>query len=340
MPNAIFSSSASALAIEKTNDFTTIISFVFTDFASNINRQGVPLEEAANIIKTGQYMPIKVRFEDGKPWDHYFATNIGVITSLSLSEDGSKIIATAALWNSEYPEIATYLQSQYTAGKPINFSWELAHTDFTVDDSGIMWLKDITVLASTIVDSPAYGGRTPMLSLAEDYKSAIEGLTRRLETLEFHIREASVQNDNVTADEEVVVESADVDVPATDTSVAQDTTTITKSEYDEFLALRNMKAQMDAEAARAEKLDSRKAASAGIVPDSLFAQYPEFFLTMTDEQFAQYLTVAKEAAGKPAGTQQQQSASVIPEPVVNTNDDGAPTFGDLVQALKTYKSKR
>ena len=45
---------------ESLHPFQTQIEFIFTDFLPNKNNQGIPIEEAQNIINTAIGMPIKI----------------------------------------------------------------------------------------------------------------------------------------------------------------------------------------------------------------------------------------------------------------------------------------
>ena len=137
--------------------------FILTDDAPNANRQRIPVEEFANLIKTGMYMPVKMargEIRDG----HEDSEPLGVMTHLK--HDGNKIAVIAALWSKERPADIEYIKSQLDGNNPVNVSWEILYGDSSVDDRGVEDLHDVALRAATIVGMPAYAGRTQMLAVA------------------------------------------------------------------------------------------------------------------------------------------------------------------------------
>jgi hypothetical protein len=142
--------------------------FVFTDDIPNANKQKVPGDEFPNVIRTGTLMPIKMatgKINDG----HEEAVPLGVISHLK--EDGNKVIGLAALWATEREEDVKFLKLRDADGKAPQLSWELYYKDATTDDLGIETLHNVVVKAITIVNAPAYQGRTPILAMANEHTS-------------------------------------------------------------------------------------------------------------------------------------------------------------------------
>lgn len=137
--------------------------FILTDDVPNANSQRIPVEEFANLIKTGMYMPVKMargEIKDG----HENSEPLGVMTHLK--HEGNKVVAIAALWSKERPIDIGYIKSQIESNKPVNISWEILYGDSTVNEKGIEDLHDVALRAATIVGIPAYAGRTQMLAVA------------------------------------------------------------------------------------------------------------------------------------------------------------------------------
>ena len=152
------------VAEAEANPLITWMEFVFTDDKPNVNSQGVKQNSFASIIDTGMYMPVKM--EEGKIGGHSLSKPIGTIKHLEHAD--SEVVGVAAVWNKERPSDIALLRESYANGEPLNISFELQYVDFEIDDDGVEWLVDPTVRAATIVSNPAYGGRTPIISLASD----------------------------------------------------------------------------------------------------------------------------------------------------------------------------
>ena len=158
------------------NPAVTWAKFILTDDKPNGNMQRVPLEEFANLINSGLYMPIKMSEGEIAP-GHEGADPLGTIAHLKV--DGDKILALAALWTAERPADVEYIRSLVNSGEDVNISWEILFGDYSMSDQGIMELRDVALKAATIVKNPAYRGRTPILAVAAKKwsKAYIEGLT-------------------------------------------------------------------------------------------------------------------------------------------------------------------
>ena len=176
-------------AVAEAHPLQTIISFVLTDFEPNSNKQAVPISEAENIIRTAKDMPVKINFDGMSETGHNRAVPIGVITKAELvNVDGKdSIIAEARIWKKEYPEIDEYLRSAKAEKRQIGTSWELYYEESEEKDN-VSWLTNIVMAATAIVKVPAYGNRTPILSVAED-RIKVEELNTKITELESKLAE-------------------------------------------------------------------------------------------------------------------------------------------------------
>jgi len=146
------------------------IHFIFTDDKSNDNNQRVPVEEFESIVKSGKFMPIKKVAGAEREADHEGAIPMGAIASLKrvLGENKNTIEGLGTLWKREFPEDIATLKETYDKGEPIDFSWELLYTEEVAEEDGTSALKGCRTRAITIVDLPAYGGRTRALAMASE----------------------------------------------------------------------------------------------------------------------------------------------------------------------------
>lgn len=142
----------------------TWMSFVFVDSEPNDNNQGIPQQAFASLIATGSLMPIKM--EEGRIGGHPHSIPLGVIKQLEAKDN--QIIGRAALWNEERPADIALLRENHSEGMPLDISFEVKFTTADVDNHGVEWLLDPIVKGATIVQNPAYVGRTPILSIASD----------------------------------------------------------------------------------------------------------------------------------------------------------------------------
>jgi len=139
------------------------LEFVLTDDKPNDNKQGIKKEGFASLVDTGKLTPIKMASGKIKD-DHSDATPFGVISELEAKE--SQVDGKAAIWKAERGSDYEMLKAMSAKGDPINVSWEIVYVDSEVDDAGIEWISDPVLTAATIVGVPAYGGRTPVVSVA------------------------------------------------------------------------------------------------------------------------------------------------------------------------------
>lgn len=146
-----------------TNPAVSWAKFVLTDDKPNGNKQRIPKEEFPNLIKSGVYMPIKMAkgvIRDG----HEVSEPIGVITNLM--EQGNQILGLAALWTGERTDDVGLIKDLIKQHKKVNLSWEILFRDSNITADGIEELRGTFLRASTIVNRPAYGDRTPILAIA------------------------------------------------------------------------------------------------------------------------------------------------------------------------------
>lgn len=140
------------------------LEFILTDDQPNSNRQGIKKESFSSLIDTGQYMPIKMALGEIAP-DHNEAAPLGVIATLEKQD--TKVLGKAAVWKSERGSDYDMLKAMSAKGEPIHISWEIAYLESkTVDD--VEWITDPILTAATIVGLPAYGTRTPVISVASE----------------------------------------------------------------------------------------------------------------------------------------------------------------------------
>ncbi len=143
------------------------IHFVFTDDMPNANKERVPVEEFDNVIKSGRFMPIKKRIGETSDF-HENVVPMGAIASLKreLGENKNIIEGLGILWKKEFPEDVASLKEAYDKGEPINFSWEIMYSDTVAEENDVAALKGCNTRAITIVNLPAYQGRTKALAMA------------------------------------------------------------------------------------------------------------------------------------------------------------------------------
>ena len=85
--------------------------FSLTDDEFNANKQRIPREEFANVLKTGLFMPLKMAIgEISGGHDNTFP--IGVMTHLKT--ENNSIQALAALWDRERHEDVEFLKNEQT----------------------------------------------------------------------------------------------------------------------------------------------------------------------------------------------------------------------------------
>jgi DNA-binding Lrp family transcriptional regulator len=288
---------------QQINPYQTQIEFVFTDFLPNKNNQGIPLDEADNIISSAVGMPIKVNLSNRR---HENAIPIGPIQAVWRSEDGSRdvLLARATIWDSEFPEVAMFLRSAYAEQKDIGTSWELRYSESENLD-GVEWLKGIIVTGTAIVDNPAYGKtRTRVLAIAE-----VEN------NMEEKIKELEEKVSELTAALTTKVEAESAVKSELDTSKS---------------ALAELQSKLDA--TESDLTFTRRSHVLGSVfsVEELAAKR-SFILGMTNEAFAEYTS----DLARVAKAENKVSSAEVKIP--NFIAPAEMTIDDLVKKLKEVK---
>lgn len=265
------------------NRHVTWLKLVLTDDGYNVNRQRIPREEFANVIKTGIFMPIKMSPGEIND-DHSNAFPLG--TMAHLKTDANTIVSLAALWQTERGEDIEYLKQRKKEGKPIEFSWELTYTHADKEEDGEA-LRGVCMNAATIVGMPAYAGRTPALSMS----SANDNGDEIMDTIE--LKEHQRLLDEAKAASDATIAALKEQVATLEASVKE--LTESKASADsELETLRTFKKQIEDAEAKAEKLNGIKAKfeEAGIkVEDNYFEDGAkvELLLGMSSEQLDFFL---------------------------------------------------
>jgi hypothetical protein len=149
------------------NPYIRWAKFIMTDDQPNGNGERTPLSEFDNIIQTGINMPIKMaegKIERG----HENASPIGVITHLKKEfVDGiNRIVGLAAFWLRERPSDVTFLKDKLENGQDVNLSWELGAQEKVLAEDGVFDWRGVATQAVTVVEKPAYLGRTRIIAMA------------------------------------------------------------------------------------------------------------------------------------------------------------------------------
>lgn len=296
------------------NRHVTWMKLVLLDDGFNANRQRVPREEFANVIKTGQYMPIKMAYgeiEDG----HENAFPLGVMAHLKTN--GNTIEALAALWRRERPDDIDFLKEKYDKGEPIDFSWELTFTDSELSDDGET-LKEVSMNAATIVGEPAYAGRTPAVAISsDDTKGDKKKMDENTITKEAHELELNK------------LETAHKEAMAEEVKAKEDVEKALAELQEQYDDLKKFKDEYDAEQAKAARLNDIKTKFAEAelkVAEDYFETKAEVLLAMEDSQldfFIQEL-VAAMASKKDEDDDADASLTITTKNVPNLagkNDD-------------------
>ncbi len=295
---------------------------IVTDSFPNGNKQRVPKEEFANIIKTGLYTPLKMA--ESSPTDHFEAMGkpIGVFTSLV--EDGDRVKALVAFWSREREEDIAELKAQFEQGNPPQVSWELWYNPEVsdTDEEGVQNLRDVSFNGAAIVNNPAYSGRTPIFAFAskeeEENNMDLEQKIKELETL-------LAEKDSLLAEKEAQL--ADKETKITELSASQ-------TELEE---LRTFKANLEAEADKLVKLDAikEKFAAHNIVKDAeYFEANKDMLLGLEDSALDFMVQELVSFAG--ASASQTQGTSKIPN---LETDVTLKNPKKLAQALKSQKQQ-
>lgn len=291
---------------DETHPLQQRLRFVFTDYAPNSNKQGVPRDEAENLIASALYMPVKVNFDGESYHGHAGAYPVGPI--IQMKEEDGVLVAEARVWRDEFPSLAQFLEDRFkTNSGDVNFSWELYYRDSETDDEGIEWLRGCVVAATTIVATPAYRGRTHLVSLAEERSDVMQ------------------------------IDPAEVEALRSDLAAAKDALDAAKSQLDtvtqELSELREFKQGIELAQARTQAIETRKQklTEAGVVmSDDVLQAKIDFIVGLSDEQFADYIETVR-AASQKSVAEKKNGDGIIPDPLHTS---------DTVEISKLAKSLR
>lgn len=159
----------------KVNPYQTLATFIFADDLPNGNNQGLPFEKFEAVARTSVGMPVKIRFIDSfikeDVGEHENSIPIGVIQGMeivTIDDNHHQLVATAALWNDEFPREIAWLQDKFDKGEAPGVSYEINYEKDTEIDN-VKWIDgDLYTGAATFVKTPAYGSRTALLALASE----------------------------------------------------------------------------------------------------------------------------------------------------------------------------
>lgn len=241
------------------------LKFILTDDQPNANRQRIPKEEFENVIRTGFFTPLKMA-RGGIREGHEFSEPLGVITHLK--ENDNQIRGLAALWSEERPEDVAFIKKAYADKRPLNISWELGYTASSYEDDGTENLHGVTLRAATLVDLPAYKGRTPVIQVASEQKEDTD-----LDELEKTQKELE--------DTRELLVKAQEELDALKEQLQE-----LEGQASELEELREFKAEIDREIEEEKALDAIKAkfADAGVEKtDEYFYENKERLLAMAQE---------------------------------------------------------
>ena len=292
---------------------------LLTDDKFNANRQRVPREEFANVLRTGLFMPLKMAYGEISE-GHAETFPLGVMTHLKT--EGNSIQALAALWDRERHEDIEFLRKRYSEGKGIHISWELTYTDEENEDDGVV-LKNVSMNAATIVGMPAYEGRTPALALSS--KEEGDSMENTIELTE---------HDKLMNEQKQQYETKVSEIQASLDTVQTELTTL-KPQYEDLV---NFKKTIEEAEAKKQKLDSirQKFVDASLeITDEYFNERAEAFAGMSDEQLGFFIQELV-AAFKPSNEEGKASISITSKkvPAINTPNSGTITPADMVAYLK------
>lgn len=295
---------------------------LLTDDKYNANRQRIPREEFANVLRTGLFMPLKMAYgEISEGHDNTFP--LGVMTHLKT--EGNSIQALAALWDRERHEDVEFLKNRYSEGKGINISWELTYTDEENEDDGVA-LKNVSMNAATIVGMPAYQGRTPALALSSTEEGDSMENTIELTEHERLMNEQKSQYDAKISELQASLETVQTEL------------TSLKPQYEE---LANFKKTVEEAEAKEKRLASirQKFVDASLeITDEYFNERAESFAGMSDEQLEFFIQELVAAFEKPADEEGKAKASISitskKVPQINTPESGTITPADMVAYLR------
>lgn len=292
--------------------------FVFTDDIPNANKQKVPGDEFPNVIRTGTLMPIKMatgKINDG----HEEAVPLGVISHLK--EDGNKVIGLAALWATEREEDVKFLKLRDADGKAPQLSWELYYKDATTDDLGIETLHNVVVKAITIVNAPAYQGRTPILAMANEHTSESASMEDKVTEEELKAKIAELEATVTKLTEELSVKDKAIEVQTVELSALKEYKTSAELKEQETLKFAEIKTLFK---------------EAGIEKDDVYFDTNKAKLMKLEKEDLSFMVQEMLVFSASKTTPAEASVKVPPIPAPNTNDLKNPVaLGKMLRELST-----
>jgi len=310
------------------NPNVTWLKLVLTDDKPNANRQRIPKEEYANVLRTGAFMPLKMAYHEISE-GHEGTYPLGVLAHLKT--EGESIHALAALWDRERNTDVEYLTKRYKEGQPIDISWELTYTEDQIEEDGVTALRGVAMNAATIVSMPAYEGRTPVIAISST-SSSNEGDTDTMDTIELTEHQRLLDEQKVSYEKQLQELTSSLESVKTELAELQ-------PKYNDVLSF---KTEVEAERAKAEKLVSIKTKfnEAGLnVSEEYFSEREQAFLAMSGEQidfFVQELIAAfsDKSAGESSASVSITSKTKIP--ALNVPAEDIKT-SDIIEYLRTQK---
>lgn len=324
------------------NPLQTKLRLILTDFEPNANKQGVPLSEADNIIRTAIHSPIKINFAGKRINGHLGAIPIGpIINAYKTEYNGREVIeGEAIIWNTMYEGIATYVKEAFAEG--VGTSWEIFYENETIDND-VEWLNGCVFGGTCIVEVPAYGKeRARILAVAETLfgdleimnKDQVIELIKKVnqflgveENVAFaeEVDVVVVLNDKLTALAEVLNNAKDevVTLKTNNEQLTTELTTFKEAEAEARLAQE-----------KKDKLTSRRNALSEVnvvFSDEDFTARESFILGLDDAMFVTYVA----DMGNLAKKQGKAEKRLFPEPFNTTNVD----MNELAESLKAQFNK-
>lgn len=306
------------------NPFVTWVKFILTDDMPNANKQRIPVEEFANIIKSGVFMPLKMAYDkinDG----HEESFPVGVISHLK--QHKNQVIGLAALWDKERPQDINLIREKYANKTPLQLSWEVLFKNSSIDENGITDLKDTSLRAVTLVGRPAYEGRTPIVAVASTEDNKLE----ELEKLQKDVANLTA----LLADRESALAEKIAALAAKDAELSTSSL--------ELVELRKFKTDYDQAKAEVEAIAKikEKFVGAGIEKDEeYFASNKQMLMSLAPEalDFMVQEMIAFSAVHKESGASKIEPDKSAPNVVVS-DPSGIPSPKEIAEYLRKNSLK-
>lgn len=339
----------------------TQLSLILTDFEPNGNKQGVPVSEKDNILRSALNQPIKINFVGDGFTGHEGAIPIGPIVRVYEDEDNGRpvIKADAIIWNEVYGDVSQYIKQVFDDG--IGTSWEIYFDQAERDSNGVDWLKNTLFAGSCIVDVPAYGpNRTRILAVAESLNKQAESIMADNDTVDTEETKQIAESESSDMQEtrtdltevqdllfklwegvdtlynqtfQIEQQQITNDIGSIASSFAEKLTKIA----DKLGELRTANAELieekDLQIKNAKRVERQAAiAELGIVVSD---QRLERYVAMSDEDFTVYLEDMRDISAKKVQKTEAALNDVIPEPI----NSGELSISELAAQLKKEFSK-